>query len=154
MYRSMDFQRHTVVCWESVSVEQQLALDTENQARAKKVNSVETSAVAVLRGELTRIKFQSPLSISMMKTGKALQTSAVTSFVHNPHFSVLDLDCVTGSVRTSRGSDFFTTQSLDASHLMDVALPVATSICPKRRLLMKLNANACCCLLNPRESMD
>ena len=92
----------------------------------KKVNSVETSAVAVLRGWLTRIKFQSPLSISMMKNGKALQTSAVTSFVHNPHFSVLDLECVTGIARTSRGSDFFTRQSLDASQLMDAALPVAT----------------------------
>lgn len=120
----------------------------------KKVNSVETSAVAVLRGRLTRIKFQIPLSISMMKNGKALQTSAVTSFVHNPHFSVLDLACVTGIARTSRGSDFFTRQSLDASQLMDAALPVATSICPKRRLLMKLNANACSCLLSPRDSMD
>ena len=46
----------------------------------------------------------------MMKTGKALQTSAVTSFVHNPHFSVLDLECVTGRVRTSRGSDFHKTE--------------------------------------------
>ena len=90
----------------------------------------------------------------MMKNGKALQTSAVTSFVHNPHFSVLDLACVTGIARTSRGSDFFTRQSLDASQLMDAALPVATSICPKRRLLMKLNANACSCLLSPRDSMD
>jgi hypothetical protein len=36
MYRSMDFQRHIVTYWESASVEQQLALDAENQARAKK----------------------------------------------------------------------------------------------------------------------
>jgi hypothetical protein len=36
MHRSMDFQRHTVAYWESASVEQQLAFDAENQARAKK----------------------------------------------------------------------------------------------------------------------
>ena len=73
----------------------------------KKVNGVATSAVAVLRVRLTRIKFQFPLSFSIIENGKALQTSAITSFAHNRRFSVLDLECVTGIARTSPGSDFF-----------------------------------------------
>ena len=92
----------------------------------KKANNVAMSAIAVLRVGRTRIKFQIPLSISIMKNGKALQTSVVTSFAQNPHFYVLDLDSVTGIVLTFRGSDFFTTQSLDASQSMEAVLTVAT----------------------------